>query len=70
MLWVVQKCDDTAPFWDTLMDAQNEPLDNRLRVSVYVDKDDSCPPGTQGSVNGLSVMGGRPDVVREIDALG
>ena len=69
LLWVVQKCDDTAPFWDTLMDAQNKPLDGRLRVSVYVDKDEACPPGTQASVNGLSVMGGRPDVVREIEAL-
>jgi ferredoxin-NADP reductase len=69
MLWVVQKRDDLTPFFDTLADATNEPLDGKLKVDIYADKDSDIEPGKIFDHHGVKVVGGRPNVGEEINNL-
>ena len=62
MVWVVRNRVELAPFFDTLVEANEDDQNGRLELSVYVDMDESCPKGVETFHDGVMLTGGRPDV--------
>lgn len=69
MVWIVQRRDDLTPFFTTLDEAIIEPLDGRLKISIYADKDETCEPGKVIDHHGVPVVGGRPNIAEEVNNL-